>query len=346
VVVDDEAIKLGLPEVTLGLIPGGGGTQRLPRLIGIKAASDLILSGRQMAPAEALALGAIDRLVPAGDLLAMSEEWVLAAGDVQQPWDRKGFCVPGGATLSDPRIGGLFSVLTAQVSAEFRHNYPAPIAALRCLFNGTTVDSMDAALQIESREFSALTRDPVARNIIRTLFINKAVVAKADKACGKPLLARQQGFIDRCKQAYIDEGLRMAAEGISPAMIENTAFAAGMAQGPLAMAGDETGTGVGGHQEIGAGVVRDRLMCAQTLRAAHLWAANELDAMEADLSSIEGWGFPTYTGGVMSFIDTMGLGAFVDWCDQLADSHGEVFKPSDTLRDRAGQGDRIYPPEV
>jgi len=77
-------------------------------------------------------------------------------------------------------IGRLFQQLTASISAEYRHNYPAPIAALRCLFNGTTVLSMDAALRIETREFSALTRDPVARNMIRTLFLNRGKASRED----------------------------------------------------------------------------------------------------------------------------------------------------------------------
>lgn len=343
VVADDEAIRLGLPEVTLGLIPGGGGTQRLPRLIGIKAAADLILSGRLMTPVEALELGVVDRVMPAEDLLSIAEEWVLGPGGAQQPWDRKGFRVPGGARLSDLRIGGIFSVLTAKISAKYRHNFPAPIAALRCLFNGTTVASMDAALQIETREFSALTRDPVARNIIRTLFINKAKVKKAEKAGGESLLERQKGFVERCTKAYVDEGLRMAAEGVPASLIENAAFAAGMSRGPMAMADGER-AGEGKQAGTEAEVVRDRLMCAQVLSAANHWAAGEIDAVEADLASIDGWGFPTYTGGVLSFIDTMGLAAFIDRCNHLAKDYGEQFKPAETLRDRAGQGDRIYPP--
>jgi 3-hydroxyacyl-CoA dehydrogenase/enoyl-CoA hydratase/3-hydroxybutyryl-CoA epimerase len=345
VVVDDEEILLGLPEVTLGLIPGGGGTQRLPRLIGIKAAADLILTGRKLTPAEALALGVIDRVVGADALLETAEEWVLEADDAQQPWDRKGFRVPGGSRLSDLRIGGLFSVLTARIGAEYRHNYPAPIAALRCLFNGTTVESMDAALAIETREFSALTRDPVARNIIRTLFIHKATVARADKASGEAFLDRRRGFIDRCRQAYVAEGRRMATEGTTPAMIENVAFAAGMQEGPLTMAGDKIDGGDVSDVKLSPQLVRDRLMCAQVLCAANQWADGEIDAVEADLASIEGWGFPTYTGGVMSFIDTMGLGAFIDCCDRLADDHGESFRPGEKLRRSVDAGDRIYSPD-
>lgn len=345
VVVDDDDILLGLPEVTLGLIPGGGGTQRLPRLIGIKAAAELILSGRHLKPSEALELGVVDRLVSADELLPAAEEWVLKAGSAQQPWDRKGFRMPGGAGLGDPRVGALFSGLTARVSAEHRHNYPAPIAALRCLFNGTAVGSMDVALQIETREFSALTRDPVARNIIRTMFINRAVVAQTDKASGESVVVRHQAFIDRCVQAYVAEGLRLAAQGVPHALIENAAFAAGMPRGPLAMAHEGARETVQAASCIGAQTVRARLMCAQVLCAADHWAAGQISAIEADQASIQGWGFPSYTGGVLSFVDTMGLAAFINWCDRLAADHGETLMPGNALCRRARHGDRVYPPD-
>ncbi|NIV20602.1 MAG: 3-hydroxyacyl-CoA dehydrogenase, partial [Gammaproteobacteria bacterium] len=77
---DDPGILLGLPEVNLGLIPGGGGTQRLPRLIGVRQAADLILSGKAIDPAEALAAGIVDEVAPAGELLKRAEDWVLEEG--------------------------------------------------------------------------------------------------------------------------------------------------------------------------------------------------------------------------------------------------------------------------
>ena len=156
VVIDNPKVLLGLPEVTLGLLPAGGGTQRLPRLIGLKAATDLILSGRYIHPEEALELGIVDQLAKDEDLLTAAEQWVLGAENAQQPWDRKGFKMPGGSGLNNMNVGRLFQVTTARISAEHRRNYPAPIAALRCLFNGSTVSSMDTALKIETREFSAL----------------------------------------------------------------------------------------------------------------------------------------------------------------------------------------------
>lgn len=338
VVMDNPKILLGLPEVTLGLLPAGGGTQRLPRLIGLKAAADLILSGRYVNPAEALELGIVDRVVSENDLLETAEKWVLGAENAQQPWDQKGFKVPGGSGLNNMNIGRLFQVLTARVSAEHRHNYPAPIAALRCLFNGTTVLSMDVALKIETREFSALTRDPVARNMIRTGFLNRG------KTTREQIMSEEgsQELKQRCEAAYIRQGQQMAAEGVNPALIENVAHAAGMAEGPLTLAGDNWGGQSSNQENAEVEIIKQRLMCAQALAAAESWEAGT-DPVRADLASTLGWGFPSYAGGVMSYIDTMGLTAFIALCDELNAQTSAGLSPSDWLRRRATEDDRVYP---
>ena len=339
VVIDNPKVLLGLPEVTLGLLPAGGGTQRLPRLIGLKAAMDLILSGRYIHPQEALKLGIVDQLAKDQDLLQAAESWVLSAENAQQPWDQKGFRFPGGSRLNDMNIGRLFQISTARISAEHRRNYPAPIAALRCLFNGSTVSSMDAALKIETREFSALTRDPVARNLIRTMFLNRG------KTTREQIMAEEaaEQLKTRCEQAYVDQGLQMAAEGIAPVLIENAAFAAGMPAGPLAMSGKSSDGSFSGKQAADVETVKQRLLCAQALAAAEFWENGLLDPVRCDLASILGWGFPSYTGGVISYMDTMGLGAFIELCDKLNEQTPAEFIPTDWLRKRSQEDDRVYP---
>jgi len=388
VVLDNEDILLGLPEVTLGLLPGGGGTQRLPRLIGLKQALDMILTGKRVSPEQALELGLVDRIAAADELLAEAEKWVLSGGAATQPWDERGFRVPGGAGLNDTNVARLFQQLTARVSADYRHNYPAPVAALRCLFNGTTVKSMDTALRIETRAFSALTRDPVARNMIRTLFLGKSKVERPNKA-------QQELLTNRCKLAYIREGIGMLDDGIPPALIENVGFAAGMVAGPLAMAdemslpgvrdalsmednairkilddlvenagrrgakaakgfydyGDQGATGLWSgladrfpkQSSPDAQVIKQRLMCAQALAAVRCWKEGVMEPLAADITSVRGWGFPSYTGGVLSYIDTLGLGAFIDLCDRLRPTSKTLPAPSDWLRAQAKESDRIYP---
>jgi len=354
VVADDEKILLGLPEVSLGLLPGGGGTQRLPRLIGLKQASALILGSKRLSPAEALQVGIVHKVVPAADLVAVAEQWVLQGGNPQQPWDRKGYQVPGGSGLNDMNIGRLFQQLTGRVSADYRHNYPAPIAALRCLFNGTTVLSMDQALKIETREFSALTRDPVARNLIRTLFINKGKTTREQLMADPGVQALQQ----RCEHGYIQQGHALLAEGVKPAVIENAAFAVGLPQGPLAMAHERSEGNASQASpadfEIPAYAepafaeptyvaVRQRLLCSHALAAAGCWEEGLTDPVKADLASTLGWSFPSYTGGVLSYIDTMGLTAFISLCDKLSCKTRADLNPSNWLRTKAQNDDRIYP---
>jgi 3-hydroxyacyl-CoA dehydrogenase/enoyl-CoA hydratase/3-hydroxybutyryl-CoA epimerase len=334
VVVDDDEIMLGLPEVTLGLIPGAGGTQRLPRLIGLDKAVSLILDGTTISPARALELGIVDELSAADELLNAAERWVIEHGRADQPWDRRGFRIPGGSKLNDMNVGRLFQIQTAKVGAKYRHNYPAPIAALRALFNGTTVNSIDQGLRIESREFSALTRNPVARNIIRTLFINK-----------RERKFRKQdtdlGLVDLCRQTCADEAQRMLDQGISRALIRNAAWAAGMRDHPtgLETAESELLPEQGGFN---FDQLKQRLLAIQSLAAAELWANEELDPVTADLSTVLGGGFPSYTGGVMSHISTIGLPEFIALCDEFADEFGDHFRPSDALRARSDAKRSIY----
>ena len=284
-------------------------------------------------------MGVVDQVVAVAELLSEAEKWVLSADDPQQPWDRKGFKVPGGSGLNNMNVGRLFQQLTAKVCAEYKYNYPAPIAILSCLFNGTTVRSMDAALKIESREFSALTRDPVARNMIRTLFINRG------KASRKEIMALQNAGLlkQRCEAAYISQGVKLASEGVKRALIENAARAAGLTSGPLSMSEKRMDEYAANQTLVAAETVKQRLLCSQALAAAECWEEGLIDPRNADLISTMGWGFPSYTGGVMSYIDTTGLKAFICLCDELSTSTNAELKPSQWLRSKAQKEDRIYP---
>ena len=173
---------LGLPEVQVGLLPGAGGTQRLPRLIGIEASLPLMLEGRHVSPEKAAKLGIVDELVEPDALLAAARRWLLESPTAEQPWDRKGFKVPGGAGAMHPKSAQTFMAGAAMVARETRHNYPAPISIMSSVFEGTIVP-MDTGLKIEARYFTKLLADPVAGNMVRTLFVNKQ---KADKLAYRP----------------------------------------------------------------------------------------------------------------------------------------------------------------
>lgn len=587
VLADDRKAKVGLPEVTIGLLPGGGGTQRLPRLIGIREALPLMLEGRQLTPDKALKLGIVHELAPADQLVARARRWVLEEGDPEAPWDRKGFRVPGGAGAMHPKSIETFMVGTALLAGKAFHNYPAPEAIMSAVFEGTMIP-FDTGLQIESKYFARLVSGVVARNMMRTLFVNKgeadklarrpagidksavrklgilgagmmgagvafvsaragievvlldtdlasaekgkaysralldkaisrgkssrekadallelirptidyadldgcdlvieavfenreikaAVTARAEavipqtaifasntstlpitglaeaserperfigihffspvdkmplveiivgRKTGEEAIARSLDYVQqlrktpivvndsrgfytsRCFMTFTNEGMTMVAEGISPALIENAAKMTGMPVGPLAVIDEVTielgyriamqaradlgnafepvsgfdimrkmveeldrkgkrfGKGFYDYPEDGqkrlwpglaelyppvaeqppVDEVKNRLLVIQALETARCFEEGVLThPADADLGSIFGWGFPPWTGGTLSFIDTMGIGKFVDECDRLAAACGPRFEVSDWLRARAEKGEAFHP---
>jgi len=177
VLADHPKAVLGLPEVKVGLLPGAGGTQRLPRLTGIASALPLLLEGNPVTPAQALKLGIVHALLPAEQLLAQARAWVLANPQAHQPWDRKGFQLPGGVGCLAPHAVESFQAGTSRVAQRTQRNYPAPPAILSAVFEGTQLP-IDLALRVESKYFAKLLTDPVARNLMRTMFINKGAAEK------------------------------------------------------------------------------------------------------------------------------------------------------------------------
>jgi 3-hydroxyacyl-CoA dehydrogenase/enoyl-CoA hydratase/3-hydroxybutyryl-CoA epimerase len=465
VIADDPKAIVGQPEVTIGLLPGGGATQRLPRLIGVEAALPLLLSGRHLQPAEALRLGVVHAMAPADQLLATARRWLLAHPDARQPWDQPGYVVPGGlaclAAYSDPAFVTDSGLLT---EATLRH-YPAPRAILSCVIEGMAVP-IDAGLHIESRYFSTLLTGAVARNLMRTGFVNKGLVnklayrppdvpkarirklgllgdglaelrlARAAAAAGIEVAERrrageddralddcdlllalpqagtaqeyggagrvsaawrdrfagvhlasvggQPGLLEigagadtsriavarafdlaaqlkltpvavlgspgcysaRVVTAYIDEGRCLLQQGWAAALIERAATMAGMVRGPLSVA-DADAMPVETHGDLirlppGQDDIGQRLLTIQVLEAARCVEQGVLGHVEADVGALAGWGFPAYTGGPLSFIDTLGIERFIIECERLATRYGVRFQPSRWLVARAGQGASFY----
>lgn len=177
-----EGAQVGLPEVNLGLLPGAGGTQRLPRLIGIEKAEPLLLTGKQIKAAEALKLGLVHAVVTADEVVAHAKAWLLGTPKATQPWDEKGFRVPGGVGPSASHAARTFTAGTALAAQNTQRNYPAALAILSCLYEGTIVP-IDVGLRIESKYFGQLLAGSVARNLMRTMFVNKNA---ADKLARRP----------------------------------------------------------------------------------------------------------------------------------------------------------------
>jgi 3-hydroxyacyl-CoA dehydrogenase/enoyl-CoA hydratase/3-hydroxybutyryl-CoA epimerase len=179
VLVDAPHVRLGLPEVKLGLLPGGGGTQRLPRLIGIQAAAPLLLEAQELNAQEAKRLGVVHELASSVEE-AMEKARVFIAktkGDeARAPWDREGFKWPGGDART-PAAAQMFALAPSMVDAKTYGNYPALIYILACLFEGGLVD-FDAACVIESRYFAACATSAAARNLIESLWRQRGIVEK------------------------------------------------------------------------------------------------------------------------------------------------------------------------
>ena len=182
VLSSDPKAVVGLPEVQVGLLPGAGGTQRLPRLIGIQPALELMTQGTHVEPEKARALGIVHALAPVAELLNVARRWLTEAADPVQPWDKKGFRWPGGAGALHPGAQQTFTAGSAMIADKTQHNYPAPIAILSAVYEGSIVP-FDTGLKIEARYFVSLLMNPVYRNMTRTLFINKGA---ADKLARRP----------------------------------------------------------------------------------------------------------------------------------------------------------------
>ena len=181
VLASDTGAVLGFPEVNIGLLPGAGGTQRTPRLVGFRNAAAMVLQCRNQKPPQALEMGLVHELAPVAEIVERARRWVLDKGDPVQPWDKKGFKIPHGG-LMHPGTAQIFMGGNALIAKNTKHNYPAPIAAQSAMFEGCAT-SIDEGLKIESQYFGTLLAGPVARNMMRTLFVNKG---KADKLARRP----------------------------------------------------------------------------------------------------------------------------------------------------------------
>ena len=171
----------GLPEVKLGLLPGAGGTQRIPRLVGIAQAIPLLTKGTALGVAEALKLGILNEVVAPADLLVAAEK-ALLDGRVKAaaPWDEKGYRLPGGDSYSAANSNAFVAANSTTQASQ--GNYPAPYVILRCVYEGTRVP-IDKGLRIEQQHFVGLVQGRVAQNMIRTLFFAKQ---SADKLARRP----------------------------------------------------------------------------------------------------------------------------------------------------------------
>jgi 3-hydroxyacyl-CoA dehydrogenase/enoyl-CoA hydratase/3-hydroxybutyryl-CoA epimerase len=168
-VIADDA-KVSLPEVKVGLFPGGGGTQRVPRLIHTQEAMQFLLKGGNMHASKTKAQGLTTEVVPEAELINKAKELINGGLKGEQPWDVKGYKFPGGKVYT-PAGFQLFPPANAIYRRETQDNYPGARAIMKCIYEGMLVP-FDTALKIESRYFSEVLRTTEAAMMIRTLFMS------------------------------------------------------------------------------------------------------------------------------------------------------------------------------
>ena len=221
VVTDSKRAILGLPESGVGLLPGAGGTQRMPRLIGITLGLEVLLEGRTLQGQAALDAGLVDSVVAEGEDVVAAEAWLLShAAHAVQPWDRPNPVFPGWDELAP----ALDRHRTFQLARMLGHE-PAPEAILNCVAFGL-LQRFDGALRAETSQFAWLIQRPEARNQIRTMFLGKQAYDKAarDGALPEGVTAAEAALsAEVATAAAASPDLRRAGflpgEGLGPAQL-------------------------------------------------------------------------------------------------------------------------------
>lgn len=185
VAAENPKTRLGLPEIKVGLFPGAGGTQRVPRLVSPQDAMQLLLKGEAVNLTRAKALNLIHAVVPAADLIKAAKDWIKGGGKAVAPWDEKGFKLPGGPVFSKMGMQ-MFPAGNAIFRRETYDNYPAARAIMSCVYEGLQLP-IDAALRVESRYFTQILRSKEAAAMIRSLFLSMQELNKgARRPAGVP----------------------------------------------------------------------------------------------------------------------------------------------------------------
>jgi 3-hydroxyacyl-CoA dehydrogenase/enoyl-CoA hydratase/3-hydroxybutyryl-CoA epimerase len=170
VAAENPKTRLGLPEVKVGLFPGAGGTQRVPRLVPPQDAMTILLKGDGVTVEKAKALNLIHAIVPASDLVKAAKDWIKGGGKAVAPWDEKSFRLPAGPVFSKAGMM-MFPAGNAIYRRETYDNYPAARAIMSCVYEGLQLP-IDAGLRVESRYFAQVLRSKEAAAMIRSLFLS------------------------------------------------------------------------------------------------------------------------------------------------------------------------------
>ncbi|MDQ2790252.1 MAG: 3-hydroxyacyl-CoA dehydrogenase NAD-binding domain-containing protein [Actinomycetota bacterium] len=208
IALDTPGTKIGFPEVTLGILPGLGGVVRTVRMLGLTTAlTQLLMQGQQLRPAQAKETGIVDEVVTTPEeMFARAREWIAAHPRAQQPWDVRGYKIPGG-TPSTPALAQLLPAFPATLRKQLKGApMPAPHHILCAAVEGSQVD-VDTALQIESRYFMDLATGQVAKNMIKAFFFDLQHINKGG--------SRPDGYLRRTFSKVGVLGAGMMGAGIA-----------------------------------------------------------------------------------------------------------------------------------
>ncbi len=206
IALNDPSIQIGLPEVTLGLLPGGGGVVRMVRLLGLEKALPYLAEGKKVRPDAALKAGLIHDLAEnTEEMLAKARAWIAANSAAAQPWDVKGYKIPGG-TPSSPAVAQMLAIAPSVLRSKTQGCFPAPEKIMAAAVEGAQVD-FDTAQIIEARYFTELTTGQVAKNMIGTFWFQLN-----DINAGK---SRPQGFPKHVTRKVGVLGAGMMGAGIA-----------------------------------------------------------------------------------------------------------------------------------
>jgi len=290
VITDQPQARLGLPESLVGLLPGGGGTQRLPRLIGIQAALPVLLEGARIGGAAAIAAGLANELVAPGEEVAAAERWVLSRPPATQRWDRLDWRVSDMLHLS-----AIVGKTRTKILAETLGHYPAPLAILDCVEEGFP-QSFDAAIRSEMQIFVKLIQRREPRNMIRTLFLGRLDYDRLKNNGINPKIGEALAAIGRVLGIQSELGNELSGSfaragfGVDPA--KKPAFD-GKISGPLYWFDDEPKT-------WGKELLRARLTEADAVAARWRPQFTEAERRAADYLLVTREGFPAYLGGLFA----------------------------------------------
>ncbi|OFA00886.1 enoyl-CoA hydratase-related protein [Duganella sp. HH101] len=296
--LDDATFSL--PQVQLGVAPVAGEIARTVRLAGLQAAMPLLLEGVTLSAEQALHAGLLhgmaDNVEDAAELVrdAMDTDAIAA-----QPWDIKGYRLPGGALNSAP-LQTLLQVAPAMLRQRTGGHLPAPEAILCAMVEGLQVD-FDSALLIESRYFCQTAINPVAYNLMRLSQLRANLAAPAALELAAALHTR-----------YAEEVRALRAAAVPEALLRNAARAAGLPAPPNTAEGAVAAIENQDTPPLAFAGIRDRLLYALSTTAQDQVESGAISGDEADLISVRLFGFPAHTGGAIRFVQHIGAQRYAE----------------------------------